>query len=316
MRHSKTGEKFLEVRVIDQSTREEVLCQLRGVWADTAPIPGDYVNLLEKEGNLTDSRALPSCVRKLTLTESNGHLLVIQPDLLLSPASLSTYFECPRKAVLSERLKFNIDMGYGNEEDDRGMKARFFGNILHLLFQKCITNGWGEITELSSALWEMLHENSVSLWSFAYTEAEAFKELEGRLREIHDWHETYIRPKNKSRATLPFKGVLGGPQGTQEANGAVLSLREVRGTEEYIYSPSLGLKGMVDVTVEVALHGWDGGAHSLVAPLELKSGKNWGQPAHRAQVVLYALMMSHYHKQQISVGLLHYLSGPFCTTNY
>lgn len=69
--------------------------------------------------------------------------------------------------------------------------------------------------------------------------------------------------------------------------------------EESIWSPAFGLKGKIDATVEVTIHrgrprdpSFPVEEERLIVPLELKSGRPEVTNAHRAQVVLYALMMS------------------------
>lgn len=66
-----------------------------------------------------------------------------------------------------------------------------------------------------------------------------------------------------------------------------------------MWSPNLGLKGKVDVTVH--LHGR---TSKSVTPFELKTGK--ASLEHRAQIILYVVMMKHI-KCDVNSGLLYYL---------
>ena len=74
---------------------------------------------------------------------------------------------------------------------------------------------------------------------------------------------------------------------------------------------SFGLKGKVDATLGVRL-GPGAGARrveSAKTPLELKTGKltSQGLTSHRAQVILYMLMLGDKYREAVDAGLLLYL---------
>ena len=62
--------------------------------------------------------------------------------------------------------------------------------------------------------------------------------------------------------------------------------------EEDIWSPKWGLKGKVDASVQALFKraGQDE-AEETIAPLEIKTGRSVGVMAHRAQTMLYTLLM-------------------------
>ena len=81
-----------------------------------------------------------------------------------------------------------------------------------------------------------------------------------------------------------------------------LSLEEVLGTEETVWCPPLGIKGQIDLVVKARILSNSVSAssdtnknkkynNSVIMPLELKTGKASMQIAHRAQVMLYVLML-------------------------
>lgn len=73
------------------------------------------------------------------------------------------------------------------------------------------------------------------------------------------------------------------------------STQSVMDIEEAIWAPKFGLKGMLDATVELVLrdvaHASAGGAppELAIAPLEIKTGRP--HDSHRAQVLLYLLLL-------------------------
>ena len=83
---------------------------------------------------------------------------------------------------------------------------------------------------------------------------------------------------------------------------AELSLEEVLGTEETVWCPPLGIKGQIDLVVKARILSNSVSTssdtnknkkynNSVIMPLELKTGKASMQIAHRAQVMLYVLML-------------------------
>ena len=68
--------------------------------------------------------------------------------------------------------------------------------------------------------------------------------------------------------------------------------------EEHVWSPTYGLKGNIDATVEIALKD-EQGLRNLTVPFELKTGKNRNE-AHRAQTALYTLLLSDRYGMSIS----------------
>lgn len=62
---------------------------------------------------------------------------------------------------------------------------------------------------------------------------------------------------------------------------------DVKDIEENIWLPELGIKGKIDVTVDVKDK-----LFTRVAPLELKTGRTTFSNEHRGQLILYNLMKS------------------------
>ena len=70
-----------------------------------------------------------------------------------------------------------------------------------------------------------------------------------------------------------------------------MSINKLLDVEEHVWSPQYGLKGNIDATVQVLMK--DGGTEkTLTIPLELKTGRNTSNEAHRAQTALYTLLLS------------------------
>ena len=76
---------------------------------------------------------------------------------------------------------------------------------------------------------------------------------------------------------------------------SILAINGLHEVEEDIWSPKWGLKGKVDASVQACINrnpSKPGSAvEENVAPLEIKTGRSVGVMAHRAQTMLYTLLM-------------------------
>lgn len=74
---------------------------------------------------------------------------------------------------------------------------------------------------------------------------------------------------------------------------ALTTLHEV---EEDIWSPTYGLKGKIDASVQVLIQkevmGTPGDTCSWTMPFEIKTGRAVGVLEHRAQTMLYTILMA------------------------
>lgn len=80
--------------------------------------------------------------------------------------------------------------------------------------------------------------------------------------------------------------------------GEIVSIQDI---EENLWVPEFGVKGKVDITVQVKLDG-----KTKIMPIELKTGRASGSEEHRGQVILYVIMMAELG-MNVDSGLLLYL---------
>jgi DNA replication ATP-dependent helicase Dna2 len=96
----------------------------------------------------------------------------------------------------------------------------------------------------------------------------------------------------KAISDVQSEGELHHSRGEDPSILAINGLHEV---EEDIWSPKWGLKGKVDASVQVGINRNPSKPGSVVeenvAPLEIKTGRSVGVMAHRAQTMLYTLLM-------------------------
>ena len=94
---------------------------------------------------------------------------------------------------------------------------------------------------------------------------------------------------------------------------ALLAISKVYDLEEDIWSPTHGIRGKLDATVEAVVSDWCSSRISVEPiitsgpkPFEIKTGRSTGTMEHRAQTMLYALLTAERYGAEVSSGLLYY----------
>ncbi|CAG0883234.1 unnamed protein product [Darwinula stevensoni] len=196
-------------------------------------------------------------------------LLVLHPDCLMSGTSVVAGVFCRRKAVLNELFK-----GY-----DPPNKHMVIGSLLHQVFQKAMKERVSDENMLRRSIEEAVKEPDIlsQLYAISYSVSTLMEEAEAYIQPMSKWIQKHCRPND------------------------TLQVLEVQDIEENIWSPRFGVKGKVDLTVEVKIHG-----KKKVLPLELKTGKASFSAEHKGQVTLYSMMMAE-RRNDPEGGILLYL---------
>jgi DNA replication ATP-dependent helicase Dna2 len=95
---------------------------------------------------------------------------------------------------------------------------------------------------------------------------------------------------------------------TRAARGkdALLAISSLHDVEEDIWSPTYGLRGKVDASVQAVVVRDLGSSSSHPAPFEIKTGRAVAGLEHRAQTMLYTLLMQERYGEPVDLGLLYY----------
>eukprot|EP00903_Cladosiphon_okamuranus_P020313 g18638.t1 len=306
----------------------------------------------------------------------SGRLLVVQPDILVSPTKVADTVQCTRKAVLQSRLT----------SDASKSKPAVLGNLKHELFETSLLaaaaaaaaatkptatatatatatpqqragqptpaaeaasawqkqrtpgsggGGGGGDLLTSQYMTKLVNRIVVSqleaLYGAGLDEATARRELLNVSGPILQWHRSFLARSGIRGADIGVAGAGGngdGEGGTASFNStgardARIRVSRVLATEDDVWSPVLGLKGIMDATVEASVQpvqapayggGERDGASStpLVMPVEVKTGKRIGDAnsSHRAQVMLYTLLLRMRYGHDASAnGLLVYTAA-------
>lgn len=212
-----------------------------------------------------------SATDQITIDDAEN-LLIVHPDHLISATVVADSFECIRRAVLQDRVKATSSTNESN----------VYGTILHEIFQEAMkANQWdpdwldqlaeATLTKFLEKLFELGHVGT----------GKALEHLRSKMFELRSWAETFVKAKPGPYALV------------EDRNGKKIkmSITKLLDVEEHVWSPTYGLKGNIDATVQVNMQDKQG-ERALTVPLEVKTGRNLSSTSHRAQTALYTLLLS------------------------
>ena len=232
---------------------------LRQSWAATEVRNGDKVHL---EVNWQGGT--------MGVVEDAKGTIVVEPDMLVSSTAVVSSLFCMRKAVLAEKFK-------GMEGGNRVM---LLGTIVHELLQEVLKHKAYKRPEILKTLDSILLAPKIlgDLVAIGMSEVDMRKEVEPFVRHIQYFVDKFIfgkvvtKPEDEEK-----KGEAGKRKGSirPQWEGKVTDVVDI---EENLWSPRLGMKGKIDLTVETGQEG------SSILPLEVKTGKPSYSTSHQGQV--------------------------------
>lgn len=244
----------------------------------------------------------------------NDHWLVLHPDTILSASSLASVASCMRRPMLQERVKTAADTTL----------AAVMGNMVHGLLQAClVAQGaplepahdtpyaiaapltWARLGDFTRPFFHaeierQLQENRASLsvvGSDTHTARAALVETVPRLVAFGERYLALRAARHEEAQSV---------DDARAAHPARVRITKVLGTEVEIVSPMYGLKGRLDVVVEVQVHQGTAPPRTCVVPLEIKTGRLVSSTEHAAQTTLYTLLLSDHAGAAVDEGLLLY----------
>ncbi|XP_043256644.1 DNA replication ATP-dependent helicase/nuclease DNA2 [Colletes gigas] len=212
--------------------------------------------------------------------------LIVHSDLLISGTTIVGALFCNRKAVLAEKFKKLETLPY-YEGDQTPL---VIGNLAHQLLQKAMCQDVHKISDITKLLDSILQtkETIYTLYASDIPFNECRQQMLTFVPKIFEFIQHYLKDKKQqeiSNIKDNFKG----------------KITHVHDIEENIWLPKLGVKGKVDVTIEVNVN-----SKRKIIPLEIKTGKPSFSLEHKGQLILYIMMMA-LTGQDTDTGLLLYL---------
>ncbi|ESK91611.1 dna replication helicase dna2 [Moniliophthora roreri MCA 2997] len=281
--------KQLLVRVDNTGEHRSVI--LQDDWVTTDVRSGDTVNIL---GDFTPQSPSSSSVTLSITISTKSNTIILHPDILLTATALSTAAHCRRKALLSGLVRSSTDVS----------PALVWGHMLHTVFQTCLSSKRWDDVWLDEQIDGAVRANLMDLVRINMDVEQAKREVKARAKGIQTFFDRYLSIEPKSEAVLSNTRA-----GRNQS--ALLAISEVLDIEEDIWSPTYGLKGKLDATVETTISesNFLSPKPTLVhgpKPFEIKTGRSNGLMEHRAQTMLYTLLAQERYGIDVTSGLLYY----------
>ncbi|KAJ2850866.1 DNA replication endonuclease-helicase Dna2 [Coemansia brasiliensis] len=268
------------VRVYSQTAVRERTLLLRSEWAATPIKIGDYVNIV---GSL--EQAETSNGELVIDSQYSDVLPILHPDILVSCTRLSDAFSCMRRAVLRDRVR---EIPEGNEP----LTVMLLGTLLHDLFQGCAqTNQWDDAA-MGELIRKLIETNIERLWECGVDEATVHGQVAEIVPVYQQWAQMYMHARPQPQAQYVEQG---------RPSDERVAVTRVLNVEENVWSPKFGLQGKIDLTIMAQYAG-----RAVVEPFELKTGRRTDNPSHRAQLIMYTLLLADRYGVDINAGLLYY----------
>ncbi|ORZ27847.1 DNA replication factor Dna2-domain-containing protein [Lobosporangium transversale] len=239
-------------------------------------------------------------ILELMLDDHQG-FLIVKPDSLVSTSVLAESFNCIRKPIIDIRAR----------KTDETTVPLIHGTMLHELFQQSLRSNDFSTESMEARLDDIikLHLNDLCLISESIDVArERISEL---IPACQDWARKYLR--NSPCAEAIVDNTMGH---TLNNEYSLLCVNKILDIEENIWSPMFGLKGKIDASIQVVLKTMKKNMDPAIAetkiltvPFELKTGKKSNVISHRAQTMLYTLLMTDRYDVDVQWGLLFYLKA-------
>ncbi|KAF8273386.1 AAA domain-containing protein [Lactarius quietus] len=247
---------------------------LKDDWVFTDIHEGDVLNVIGPFHNLANGQ------QSITLTTLEN-LLIHHPDTLLTPSLLASAPNCQRKPLVTALVRALSPP----------TPSLVYGTVLHEVFQSCLQEGARVDSALSASFGDLVRA-SVPL-------STAKDEILRRAVGVETFGRRYLGDHPKREAVL---------SDTRAARGetALLAISSLHDVEEDIWSPTYGLRGKLDASVQANIDRSQKSFSTHPAPFEIKTGRAVAGLEHRAQTMLYSLLMQDRYGQPVDLGLLYY----------
>ncbi|KAK9460297.1 DNA replication factor Dna2-domain-containing protein [Lipomyces oligophaga] len=261
-------EKRIQVLKDERST--DLMILLRDEWCESIIEKGDVIHVIGRF----------DCSGQCVIDRDEG-LLITNPDYLVATTYVSQSFDCRRRAILHQRVKAPVETNL----------AMIYGTILHELFQMCMLESNFQYDFLDQVLETIIPRHIENLFFVMEPLENVRKHVREKYSLIQNWATKHFEVMNRAANT------------TSSSNE--ISIVNVLDCEEHIWSPMYGLKGSIDMTVNIRRS--PESTRVSVAPFEIKTGRMSGIISHRAQTILYTLMLSDRYDLEVIQGILYYL---------
>jgi hypothetical protein len=250
--------------LLKEEENSAITARLRQEWEQTIVVVGDVVHI----PYTTDTEEI--------IIDNQQNFIIVHPDQLISCTAVADSFSCLRKSVLQMKVK-NVS---------EYTEALVHGNIIHQVLQNALQTGEFSIKSIKEEIERVVLSSLEDLYAMNQDEQTALCILNGYAESIHQFGTLFVNqyPKPNARVSTDM-----GANAAEAMGCKSIAICNVLDIEEHLWSPTYGLKGMIDASIQLRLSPTN---KVLTVPFELKTGKASRFVTNRAQTLLYTLLMS------------------------
>ncbi|KAI9271312.1 DNA replication factor Dna2-domain-containing protein [Sporodiniella umbellata] len=277
--HKKEQKSTEKVLLLLQEDKDvAITARLRDEWLQTVVNIGDVVHIPYTKETVE------------IIIDQERNFIIVHPDRLISCTAVAGSNECSRRSYFQDRVRSVSDFN----------EPLVHGNILHRVVQSVLQTGNFSIDSIKAEIELAIQGSIEELYAIDKDEESTMSILSEYAETIHKLGSLYVGsiPKPKAHTSSNM-----GKDAAKIMNFKTVAISKVLDIEEHIWSPTYGLKGMIDASVQLKMSPT---GQVLTVPFELKTGKASGFLEHRAQTVLYTLLMSDRYDVDITAGILYY----------
>ncbi|BEI94616.1 uncharacterized protein CcaverHIS019_0701880 [Cutaneotrichosporon cavernicola] len=257
------------------------LVQLTERWADLRLRLGDIVNVISP--HLAGNGPIA-----ITFKDTSSYL-VAHPDILVTMTSIANAMPCTRRPLLNQLVRLPEPVS----------KPIVYGTILHGLLQESLREGTFDPAATRRRVTTDLATDGrrLEVWGAGLDPGSVAEDLGRRAEDAFaSFGRRWVGASPKAEGNVVT---------ARDESVGTVAINGLHDVEEDIWSPKWGLKGKVDASVQ-AIFERDGQSQEVVAPMEIKTGRSIGGVQHRAQTLLYTLLMEDRYGLPVPAGLLYY----------
>jgi DNA replication ATP-dependent helicase Dna2 len=269
---------------------------LQDDWIETPFEADDFANLIGEFN--------PDLTPAMQITRNEGSL-ILHPDILVSSTKVADSAHCARKALLQELIRTSAGTGSASP-------SLVYGNMIHELMQSAMIEQKWDDEWRRKKIQDIVAEQVGQLWTMDLSVDRAVETMMDKSKELEAFSALFVgeNPKVRRLASSPVtqrvqafadlhscvqpEAVLSDLRATKSEE-ARLAITSTLSVEEDIWSPRYGLKGKIDISVRSKLQqgeARDQTTREGALPFEIKTGRTSAASEHRAQTMLYTLLMS------------------------